>query len=124
MVFRRNETTNECIDYVQFRLSNGQITQKYCGIITTGFSLDRRFQDSYRDNMWGMGLGAVKSEKGVEVVIFIDKEPLQEDESMELVMVFTFYTGEIGSERYFKVADTMVLVFFVRLGDSFRCCCC
>lgn len=118
MVFRRNETTNECIDYVQFRLSNGQITQKYCGIVTTGFSLDRRFQDSYRDNMWGMGLGAVKSKGAVEVMIFIDKEPLEEDESMELVMVFTLYTGE----RNFKVTDTMVSGFFVGLSDSFRCC--
>lgn len=91
-MFRRNETTNECIDYVEFRLSNGKRTQKYCGIVTTGYSMDRRFEDSSRYNSWG--LGAVKSEKEVEVFIFISKEPLQEGESVELEIAFTFYAGE------------------------------
>lgn len=103
MVFRKNETANECIDYVQFRLSNGQTTQKFCGILNTGFSMDHRFQDIGRYNSWGMG--AAKSRKEIEVVIFISKEPLQEGETMDLEIAFTLYTG---TNLFFFFAEIVV----------------
>lgn len=53
--------------------------------------MDHRFQDTYRYNSWG--IGAAKSKKEIEVTIFISKEPLQEDETMDLEIVFTLYNG-------------------------------
>lgn len=92
MIFRKNETTNECIDYVQFRLYDGQTTQKYCGILSTSYSMAGQFQESIRFDSWGMG--AAKSRKEIEVIIFISKEPLLEGETMDLEIAFTLYTGE------------------------------
>lgn len=54
--------------------------------------MDRRFQESYRYNSWGVGAAASQNE--MEVIIFISKEPLQDGETMDLEIAFTLYTGE------------------------------
>lgn len=101
-MFRKNETANECIDYVQFKLSNGQTTQKFCGILNTAFSMDHRFQDPFHYS--ANGIGTAKSQKDLEVIIFISKEPLQEGETMNLEIAFTLYTGKgAGCQEYFSL---------------------
>lgn len=85
-------------------MNNGQTTQKFCGILNTGFSMDHHFQDSFKYNSWG--IGAAKSKKEIEVIIFISKEPLQEGETMDLEIAFTLYTGK--SRFYCFVAQSVL----------------
>lgn len=127
MIFRKNDTTNECIDFVQFRLNNGETTQKYCGILSTSYSMAGQFQEStnkYRN--WGMG--AAKSKKEIEVIVFIAKEPLQEGETMDLKIAFTLYTGEgccvivVKLSRLLSIGEqsNFLLVYMIHLVQTWK----
>lgn len=90
--FRKNDTTNECIDYVQFTNNESQSSRKYCGVLNTALIImESTVQSRFIENE---EFGGFRSKKELKVTIFISKDPLRQDEEMDLNIVFTSYRGK------------------------------
>lgn len=90
IVFRKNETTGECIDYVQFTSHDDVVSKKYCGVLSTALLMDAQFAAFDPSEEYG----GISSKSFVKVDIFISKMPLREGEEMDLNIVFTSYKGK------------------------------
>lgn len=87
--FRKNATTDECIDYVQFTRKDGSSSQKFCGRFNAALHMDHNFVDPSQRVSSGT---AIVDERGeLDTFIFIAKEHLQSDEEMDLSIVYTAY---------------------------------
>lgn len=98
LVFRKNETTGECIDYVQFKRQDGSTSRKYCEEFNAEFSMDSSF---LHEAVVSDGIATKNSfidYKGeLDVVIFISKESLKINEDMDLRIVFTSFRRKFNS---------------------------
>lgn len=92
LIFRKNESTGECIDYIQFKSHDDSMSKKYCGRLSAALSMDSQFENSIFTNS-AFGDNAFESRSQLEVIIFVSKEPLRNDEEMDLRIVFTSYRG-------------------------------
>ncbi|KAF2901906.1 hypothetical protein ILUMI_04276 [Ignelater luminosus] len=85
IAFRKNYTTNECIDYVEYRRYDGTLGGKYCGQMGT----DYQFQPN--DSLVTTNSFVQHSTSLINVYINISKTPLEPDEELELEIVFTTF---------------------------------
>jgi hypothetical protein len=89
LIFRKNSTTDECIDYVQFTRKDGSSSQKFCGRFNAALYMDHNFVNPADPISSGT---AFVDEKGeLDVILYVSKEHLGADEEMDLSIVFTAY---------------------------------
>ncbi|XP_050304974.1 uncharacterized protein LOC126742370 [Anthonomus grandis grandis] len=95
MHLRRNFTTGDCMDYIQFRSKKGFTSERYCGILDAridmhldssdpDFILPQYFPISQRNTF-------IDEDGELDVVIYIHKEPLEPYEITDFLVVFTSY---------------------------------
>ncbi|XP_066252983.1 uncharacterized protein [Euwallacea similis] len=101
---RKNYTTMECIDYIQFRSKRGVASPRYCGIIDGRMNMDydkdnapatvvpQFYPISYSNAFFDI-------DGELNVVIYIAKEPLETSEKTEFEVVFTSYQDCSSSHR-------------------------
>lgn len=82
--FRKNETTGDCIDFVQFRGRNGQTSKKICGDLPRGDIAE-----------YGNKLSEFEEhttfDGKIDTQIFISRDKLQPGETMDLEIVYTAF---------------------------------
>lgn len=88
LVFRKNETTGECIDYVRFRRKDNSLSQKYCDTFNAALSMGTTFQHHPFDIVSRNAFIDIEGELNVE--LYVSKEPLNHDE-MDLNILFTSF---------------------------------
>lgn len=89
LVFRKNSTTDECIDYIQFTRKDGSSSQKFCGRFNAELYMDPYFINP-ADSITS-GTAFVDENGEMDVLISVAKERLKSDEEMDLSIVFTAY---------------------------------
>ncbi|KAF5272146.1 hypothetical protein FQA39_LY01228 [Lamprigera yunnana] len=87
IAFRKNFTTNECIDYIQYRRSDGTVSKKYCDTMQAALGMDQ-FDET---ELTPTSNSFIDQTGSVEVTVHISREPLVFYE-MELDVVFTTYS--------------------------------
>lgn len=86
--FRRNESTGECIDYVQFKTPKGRPSEKICGEVNAKQimnmqpkSFDTQAKNTFINNHSGQ----------LDVFVYISKTALQPDEDTKINIIFTLF---------------------------------
>lgn len=121
LTFRKNSTTDECIDYVQFIRKDGLPSSKYCGRFNAALKMDHNFINPAESIASG---NSIVDENGSLVVsIFISKQKLKFDEEMDLNIVFTPYRG-IFCTLILKKTNTSLLecLEVLRKDDLYKPC--
>ena len=89
LIFRKNSTTDECIDYVQFGRKDGSSSQKFCGRYNAALRMDRHFVNPSEPISSGT---AFVDERGeLDVYIYVAREQLKSEEESGISIVFTAY---------------------------------
>lgn len=92
IVFRKNESNDECIDYVQYKRQDGSSSKKYCGRLHSALGMDPIFApDAYVTNLQPTINSFDEPIGQLDVYIYVAREPLHSYEEMELEIVFTSY---------------------------------
>lgn len=93
IVFRKNLSTDECIDYVQYKRSDGSTSKKYCGRLNAALGMDRIFApDVYATELAPTVNSFIDPTGIVDVNIYISREALKAYEEMELEIAFTTFS--------------------------------
>ncbi|XP_064211298.1 uncharacterized protein LOC103314323 isoform X2 [Tribolium castaneum] len=87
--FRKNASTDECVDYVQFTRKDGSSSQKYCGRFNAALYMDHNFVNTA--DPISSGTAFVDDSGELEVAISVSREHLENDEEMDLSIVFTAF---------------------------------
>ncbi|XP_024945728.1 uncharacterized protein LOC107272658 isoform X2 [Cephus cinctus] len=107
MSFRRNGT--KCLDYLKFKRRDGYESEEFCGQFDwrSARSFTSPETESSEENE-DSGSYAIFDVKGkIQTKIFISKEPLQKDETLDLSIVYTPYTDceKVDSEEFLPVRE-------------------
>ncbi|KAJ1531801.1 hypothetical protein ONE63_000455 [Megalurothrips usitatus] len=104
--FRQNETTSECIDYVQFQRQKRKLSfiswdsvqsPKYCGIVNSihdadAFDGDDDDEDDHDSPKFQMAHNAFIDEKGrLDVIISVAGQRLLPSQKLDISIIFTAY---------------------------------
>lgn len=89
LIFRKNSTTDECIDYVQFSRRDGSSSQKFCGRFNAALRMDHNFGNPVEPISSGTAFVDDKGE--LDVTLYVSKEHLKTDEETDISIVFTAY---------------------------------
>lgn len=94
--FRRNNVSNTCIDYVQYKRHDGTSSQQYCGRINAAVSMDHIFalEGGEESQLEPTSNSFVDRTRQIRVHVYVSKEPLAADEDRELSIVFTSFRGK------------------------------
>lgn len=95
--FRRNHTSGECVDYVQYKRHDGTLSSPYCGQMSAVLAMDHIF-DHLGENTGPTSNSFVDPTGLLAVHVYIAKEPLAVDEERDLNIVFTSYRSAFCSE--------------------------
>lgn len=100
LYLRRDITTGECIDYIQFRTKKGNTSQRHCGFLDARLNMNYDMDDApdsvfpeYFPISYSNSFIDVDGE--LDVVIYIAKQPLELNERTEFSIVFTSYRGKL-----------------------------
>lgn len=103
LVLRKNESTDECIDYVQFKRLDGSTSRKFCGRFNAALTMDRIFIPEQADMHGVAWLNTFIDLHGaLEVYIFLSKDSLRKEAEMDLNLVLTSYRECANAPRYYK----------------------
>ncbi|XP_076253501.1 uncharacterized protein LOC143191946 [Rhynchophorus ferrugineus] len=82
----RQYNSGECMDYIELRVRN-QFTRRYCGQLSAVEIMNTKYDRSlisYNNSL-------ISSADGLDVTIFIHRNPLELDERTEFTVAFTSY---------------------------------
>ncbi|KAL1490849.1 hypothetical protein ABEB36_011534 [Hypothenemus hampei] len=94
---RKNMTTGQCIDYIQFRSRKGLSSQRFCGLIDGRQRMNYNFDDDAPENVYpefyplSYSTSFIDVDGALDVVIYIAREPLNSLEKTAFSVVFTSY---------------------------------
>lgn len=90
---RKNDSSGECIDYIQFHSRRGLKSDKYCGVIDAKIIMDNSNLKDQVPLFYPMSYNNafVDIDGELDVVIYIAKQHLQPNEKTEIEIVFTSY---------------------------------
>ncbi|XP_012226891.1 uncharacterized protein [Linepithema humile] len=126
MFFRRNGSDN-CLDYVQFKRSDGHSTKKICGEIDRSKSTDSPVSDQddvirdLSDNLYDSFAEFESVSKPVpwfplirsselETEIVISKERVPSGQSLDLSIIYTPYRSCINADRDYKHVGNSICI--------------
>lgn len=95
---RKNESSGDCIDYIQFRSRRGVTSNKYCGVIDAKIIMDYSNLENQVPQFYPMSYSNafVDIDGELDVLIYIAKQHLQPIEKTEIEMVFTSYQSKFS----------------------------
>ncbi|KRT80021.1 hypothetical protein AMK59_6557, partial [Oryctes borbonicus] len=87
--FRKNESTQECIDYIQFKPEKGKPSHRICGYLNARSIMSSQleaFDTTSKENSY------ISSDGGdLDVSVYISKQALKPDETTTINIIFTIY---------------------------------
>lgn len=83
--FRKNLTTGDCVDYLQFEKKHHVKSRKFCGKINA-----QKFMEEPEDSIYAYNT-FVETDGEMDVIIFVSSKALSLYEYMDLNIVFTTY---------------------------------
>lgn len=98
---RKNDSSGECIDYIQFHSRRGLKSDKYCGVIDAKIIMDNSNLKDQVPLFYPMSYNNafVDIDGELDVVIYIAKQHLQPNEKTEIEIVFTSYLSKCICHR-------------------------
>ncbi|XP_025834558.1 uncharacterized protein LOC108741543 isoform X1 [Agrilus planipennis] len=92
LILRKNETTNECIDYIQFKRDDGSNISRHCGYLNAELSMGKHFAPyPFSSDLAPTGNSYIDPKGKLIATIFVSREPLLEGEETDFLLVFTSY---------------------------------
>ncbi|GJQ71499.1 hypothetical protein Trydic_g11216 [Trypoxylus dichotomus] len=86
--FRRDDSTQECIDYIQFKPERGRPSPKICGYLSARSVMSSQldvFDTTSKDNTF------ISNDGDLDVSVYISKNALKPDETTRINIIFTLY---------------------------------
>lgn len=87
--FRVNESTGECIDYIQFKTERGRASNKICGNKNANHIMNLQpnsFDSQATDVTFISDIG-----HSLDIFVYIAKKALKPDETTKINIIFTIY---------------------------------
>lgn len=89
LMFRRNESTGECIDYVQFKTQKGRTSERICGELDAKHIMNLKpntFDTQAKENTF------ISDHSGyLDVFVYISKHALRPNENTKINIIFTLF---------------------------------
>ena len=94
LAFRKNEHTGECIDFIQFKSKNGNLSPRFCGTYKAEHIMDTIFVESTTLPQ-AINNTFIDTSGELSVNIFVSLEPTEENLDMEIA--FTSFQSTLSN---------------------------